>query len=175
MLASHPELFQYPAAARRFPVHHIHRAWRQWRNCCHRPHPLRQRRRQRWPRHQHRHRPQHRWRQRRWRRCWWRQWCRKQHRKRLRKSRLRPGGAGWNWRSRCRRKIDMGMYQNQSCYIWGMNINLPVIWGSLGYQGLTHTHIISFHREFGILARKRWTFRRQWCKQMQTMDVGVWS
>ena len=92
MLTSHPELFQYPAAARRFPVHHIHRAWRQWRNRCHRPHPLRQRRRQRWPRHQHRRLPPHRrWRQRR-RRCWWRQWCRKRHRKRLRKSRLRPGG-----------------------------------------------------------------------------------
>ena len=30
---------------------------------------------------------------------------------------------------------NMGMYQNQSCYIWGMNIHLPVIWGSLGYQG----------------------------------------
>ena len=29
----------------------------------------------------------------------------------------------------------MGMYQNQFCYIWGDEHPLPVIWGSLGYQG----------------------------------------
>ena len=52
----------------------------------------------------------------------------------------------------------MGMYQNQSCY-GGMNIHLPVIWASLGYQSvLTHTLIWSDFR--GLSAGRTFESRR---------------